>query len=363
MRRRLFERVEAKRAVAGRLQIPHGPRVAGLCVVVADDGGELLRLVREERLERLADAKVQVAPLSLEDRAVRGLLRERVAERVLALGLARPLLHELEALECAQLRVELVRRLADRGEDAVEERAADDGGRLERLPRIRLEPIDTCCEDRLQRVGESDLGIRPGDAPARAGAGDRSVVEQRVDDLFQEERVPFGLVEDPVAQPRWDPFSRQRVHEKLGALRHRERRQHKLVVAVREIRLELLLHLPRGSLTVGTERADEQDRRFVHDLEQLDEQVCGRRVTPLQVVEYEDGPPRAEREREVVHEPVYLSAQLLALRSRRRTAQLDCEEDLERAQRSLFHAQALWQERRDAFADDVGRVSLARARE
>jgi len=87
VRRRLLKSVEAKRAVASGLQIANGPHIAGLRVVVTHDGGELVRFVRKERLERLTDSKVEVAPLSLEDRAVRGLLRERMAEREAVSGL------------------------------------------------------------------------------------------------------------------------------------------------------------------------------------------------------------------------------------------------------------------------------------
>src|SRR5262249_62318519 len=49
--------------------------------------------------ERLGDAHVELPPLALEDRAVRGLLRQRVPECVLALGLARLLADDLEPLQ------------------------------------------------------------------------------------------------------------------------------------------------------------------------------------------------------------------------------------------------------------------------
>ena len=100
-----------------------------------------------ELLERLADDAVELAPARLDEARVRDLLHEPVAEAVLGRGAAPLLDDEVEPLQLGERRAQ---RLG--GHDLLEqrhaERAADDRGDADHLPRLRLEPV----EPRLERL-------------------------------------------------------------------------------------------------------------------------------------------------------------------------------------------------------------------
>ena len=79
--------VQPRRVVAGDGRIRHRPLVVSRLLEVAhEQRRELLDPVRVQLLEDLTDAPVELAANAEQDRAVGGLLREAVVERVLPVG-------------------------------------------------------------------------------------------------------------------------------------------------------------------------------------------------------------------------------------------------------------------------------------
>src|SRR5262245_37992347 len=134
-----------------------------------------------DALERFADRAMDRAPAGLEQRAVRDLLHEPVAEAVLGRGSASLLDHELKPLELGQGREQ-----ANLREDALEQRepegAADDRGRRDQLASLVVEPA----EPSLQRLldGGRDRGLAGEDEPAVL-ANERAPLAEVADGLTQ----------------------------------------------------------------------------------------------------------------------------------------------------------------------------------
>jgi hypothetical protein len=128
---------------------------------------------------------VELAANAEQDRAVRGLLREAVVERVLPFGCGRGLADQPRGLQRDKVRREIVAVLGDGAEYGFGEGTPDHRGELQRAPGSIVERVEPSGDQRLQRVGDRDhpVGLRPH-------------LQDRGRDLLHEQRVALGPFED-----------------------------------------------------------------------------------------------------------------------------------------------------------------------
>src|SRR5258705_486628 len=127
--------------------------------------------------------------------AVGDFLGERMLEGVLDLGEEHLLEDQIASAERAngvfQLRLG---NLADPLEDRLREALADDRRGLQKAPLALGKPIDARRQQRLDRRRYAELGDGP-DQPIRpAPALQAAPLDQRLDDLLDEERIAAGVV-------------------------------------------------------------------------------------------------------------------------------------------------------------------------
>lgn len=200
-----------------------GPQPVGLGLVAPP--GEIGVLgthgVLTESLEPGREGGVQPRAPRLGQTRVGDLARERVLDRVLALaghGRAAAAANEVALLEHAQVRLtadELVHR--PRPEDA-----PDHGRGLQRFLLSRLEQVDPRRENRLHRVGDSEVVRELADRPPAVLALQHPAVDERREQLLDEERVSLRALDHHRAQLLRQAARQQLVQERLG-VRGRER--------------------------------------------------------------------------------------------------------------------------------------------
>ena len=130
------------------------------------DRGQVAPAIRVQLLERVAHEPVQAPPLLLEERLVRGVLDEGVAEEVLELGLDGGEADQPLGLERVELQLRHVfslvpmTRLLRRGHDALEhahrELPSDDRGDAQRALGVVGQLVDAREQKAVQRVGDLD---------------------------------------------------------------------------------------------------------------------------------------------------------------------------------------------------------------
>ena len=170
--------------------------------VVCEHAVEVLEPIREQRLDRRGDEVVQLVTVADEDAVVRGLLDEDMAERILQLRQAGSLENDLETLERAELTVKLVIGLCDAPEDSIEERTTDHRRDPDDAFELVVESVDARTDDALDAIGDAHVLERPRERPPLgAVVGDDPELDQRADELLDEERVALRLREHDLAQP------------------------------------------------------------------------------------------------------------------------------------------------------------------
>src|SRR4051794_1048072 len=271
---------------------------------------------------------MQSRPLLGEERPVRGLLDERVAEAVLRLRPAPALTQEAEALQL----VEGVG--ANLSQHALEQRqrkgAPERRGRGDEVAGRRREPVETC-EDRLLH-GRRNLDLdRVVEAPAALRADECADVRERADELLEEERIPVRGVEDaPLELGR----QRRRGDERREQLAVRVPQWPEVDLAeqVRELAARVLAEAPGRMVALGPQRENDEHRRLLGEREQLLEQQHRGRVGPVKVLEGEDERRRlGESGKQLADDLEGAPLQRLRRELRRTRRRLVFERDLEQA--------------------------------
>ncbi len=298
-RERLVERAELARPI-GRtaerdpslggegLGLGPGGRVAIRVEIVAgQDAGDL---VVAERLEVLGRCEMASPALALRQRPVGDLADHRLHEEVLApLGGARIDLdpEQLPVHEPSQATVDLgLVHPRERRQRVGGEAEPQDRGILEQRPVRRVEPVETCRNERVE-------GLR-----------DRQPVERaahRVDVAVADEAFVGHEHPDGFDGVQGDPFgsSQDRPDRRLGQARDEpiEERPHRIrvewfQVEAREVALAgSPVGPPLEDLRPG--QGDDEDRVAARPLEEVADELEQPAVGPLEVLEHEDD--RAER--------------------------------------------------------------------
>ncbi len=115
----------------------------------------------------------------------------------------------------------------------------------------------------------------------------RAGVDERADELLEEERVPLGLREQPPLEVVRQRPGADECQQQLALRVARECLQLDRVQAMRELTRGLLAHRPRGVVGVGPLRDDQEDGRVLGHGQQLLGQLQRGRVGPVDILEHE----------------------------------------------------------------------------
>ena len=173
-------------------------RIRRLRVVVCEERRALVRPAGGS-LEPPGEGRMQSASASLWNRSIRNLSRERVLDDELAVvSRSRATLgHEIPLLENPEVRLRAVEEMHHR---TAPEHAADDCAGLKRGLLQRGEAVDPRREHRVHGVRHREAGVGAADRPAVPGLDERAAVDELADELFEEERVSVGALDEAVAQ-------------------------------------------------------------------------------------------------------------------------------------------------------------------
>ncbi len=246
------------------------PRL-GLPVVMGEPGSQLAEALGVQALERLARPAMELAAARGEQRGLGDLLRERVLEGVDDLLARRALEEELQARELAEMGLDRARAVPDRGEKGRGELPAQDRRGLKDALGLLVEPVDARGEHAMHRV--RDRKVRH-----------ETLIANRAGQLFQEERIAFGLVEDELGdRVRGGPGRQQRLDDRAAGLRGEP--------PERQLGGERAL-APRRAVA-GTIAGHQQDGRPDQAFGQEREVFLRRPVRPVEVLDLQDERPRA----------------------------------------------------------------------
>ena len=250
-------------------------------------------------LEPFGGAAVQARPIGGEHAAVRALLDQRVFESVLGLRPATLLAHEIETLEL----VERLSRGAISAGDSLQQRnpevPPEHGRGDENVARGVRKPVDARDDHLLNGRRQIDLGVVV-ETPLLAGADECARVDERADELFEEERVALGAREYAGTQ-----FVRQRVSsdqcvEQISARIPRERVEYHLRHAVRKVARGEIPDSPGRMVPLDAHHEDEQHAGVLRHRQQALDELQRRRIGPVEILEDEQhgsvfGQPSDER--------------------------------------------------------------------
>jgi hypothetical protein len=223
---------------------------------------------------------------------------------------------------CRHRRVERVQEsvfplvAGDRLQLAELERLPQHGGRPEHVGRFLRNTIQTVADRRLHALRDRQI-LQVVARPAVLVAPHGALVDERLQDLFHEERVPLGLAVHRRREVDRDLFAHQR-HQELARLLGREAlqgdaRREPLAVPVHERRRERMraveLHL--------AVRGGEQHALVAQAAQQVAHQPQRARIGPVQVVDVEQNPACPGRIAQHVRDRVHEQELFLVGRQRR----------------------------------------------
>ena len=181
----------------------------------------MLVVVLGAALEPLGEGRVELRSLGRRQGRVGDVTRERMLDRILAFAGYRrpdPAPDEIALLEQAEVGAAAVDQLVDRPgpEDAPDHRR-----RLQRRLLVGRQEVDASCEHCAHRVGHLEVRRQLADRPATVPALEHPQIDQRGQELFDEERVALGPLDDDAAQ-RVGKFDAEELVEQLPGVERRQ---------------------------------------------------------------------------------------------------------------------------------------------
>ena len=248
--------------------------------VVREERGALLQPVRVELDECPRHRGVRPRPPLGELRAVRHLVRQRMPERVLPAGMELVLVDHACGDQVVNRLFHLhLGELAHPPEHRLRELVPDHRCRLqERLLPLR-QPVNPRCEQRLHARRDGEVVDRAGESIGAVRAGEVAGLDQRLDDLLDEEGVPGSAPADAVRE-RGDRgvAAEQVLEERRDGLRA-ERAEHER----REGR-----PLRPARAVLGPEVHEEQRAPPGQGLDERRQERLARLVDPVEVLDEDD---------------------------------------------------------------------------
>jgi hypothetical protein len=163
--------------------------------MMREEPGDLVLAAGVPRFQPRRGAPMQRAASLRDERPVRGLLDQHVLEPVFGLRPPASLADQVEPLEFHE-RAPDVGVVRDGLEVRQAERTAEHGRGKQRVARAGIQPVDPRDDDFLdgRRDLDLDLVVEP---PAVVLVHERAGIDQRPDDLLEEEGIALGRLEDP----------------------------------------------------------------------------------------------------------------------------------------------------------------------
>src|SRR5262249_1488076 len=149
----------------------------------------------------------------------RYVVRQGMLEHVGELWVERPLVDKLNRLQLAEVAVELSLELGRPIQQAHRELASDHGGGLEGPSWLLLQTSQRSHDHFLDSVRDGDHLALPREDVAvvvTVGAPKRTRLQERLDDLLDEERVALGLGGDDLPQVVGQTIDRQQTPSQIG---------------------------------------------------------------------------------------------------------------------------------------------------
>ena len=264
--------------------------VPGLRPVVTEQA-EVVVAVADEWFEQLGGPSVKSAALVLEQTGVGHLLHEPMPEPVLGGGAAAGLGDEVSSLQLGQ-------RSGEGGatqqvlEEGTRELATDHGGGGDHSPGVGGEPVEPGLDRLLDRPRDGGAVERPDQAVAVPVPVQPASLDQVVERLLEEERVPAGPPGQQVVDGCGDRRAGERRGERSGICRP-EPAQLDLEVSVRHPLAGLLAQPPGRVVAIAAIAEHQPEALLVGHREQLRHELEGGLVGPVEVVEDDDERPPA----------------------------------------------------------------------
>ena len=208
-----------------------------------------------------------------------------MAEAVLADRPAALLDDQVESLEVGESPHELLAR-DDHLEELGAERASDHGRERQQLARFRVEAVEPCLERALDERRDGQLVERDAQLPAAVPPPERAALDEVLERLLEEERVTARPLCEDLGDVLGNLSLRSFADERSAGVR-RERPKLDLAVAVRVELARPLAELPRLELALAPVEEEERDRGLLGDRQERLEQLEGRLVRPVEILEYD----------------------------------------------------------------------------
>ena len=296
---RLVERVLLTGAVAGDRQIGDGlVLVVGRQPVMRQQPRDLLLSAFVPRLQPGGRLAVQAVAVDGDQRAVRGLLDQRVLEPVLGLGPAPALADQIQPHQVQQrLPNGTLLPVHHRLQEGQTELPPEHGRGHQRVSCAGVEPVDPRQDDLLDRGRDLERDVVD-EAPAVLVVRHRAGVHERPDQLLQEERIALGGLEDAALHVGGErALAHERV-EQLASGIARQRLQRHVGDPVRELAGRVLLRSPPRVIALQAGGQHQEERGALRVAEQPLEQLERRGIRPVEILQHDGQRPRLGESRD-----------------------------------------------------------------
>src|SRR6266542_3671403 len=257
------------------------PSVARVLPVVGEKRSTLAKSPRLDFLDRTRDPGMDAGSSLCELRAVGDFLGQGVLEGVLGLRIERLQVKELGTRQGMESGGQL--SLAEVGhalENRLRELLADHRRRLQH-PLLPLgEAVNPCREYALHGRGQANLFCRRDQAIRTPGSRDNARLDQRLDDLLDEEWIAARSLLDELAESMERRITAEEIAEQLGGRFGAQWKQWQLMI-VRP------LHPSR--VVLGAKVEQQQTAASGCSLDHVLEELLARAVEPVKILEEEDG--------------------------------------------------------------------------
>ncbi len=293
---RLVERVLLTGAVTGDRQIRDGlVLVVGRQPVVRKQARDLFLPAFVPRLQPGGRLAVQAVSVDGDQRAVRGLLDERVLEPVLGLGPATALTDQVQPHQIEQrLPNSTILAFDHRLEEGQTELPPEHGRGHQRVPCAGVESVDPRQDDLLDRGRDLERNVVD-EAPAVLVVRHRAGVHERPDQLLQEERIALGGLQDAALHVGGERALADERVEQLASGVARQRLQRHVGDPVRELAGRVLLRSPPRVIALQARCQHQQERGALRVAEEPLEQLERRGIRPVEILQHDGQRTRLRR--------------------------------------------------------------------
>ncbi len=167
------------------------------------------------------------------------------------------------------------------------ELAADDRRNLQDFPGALGQTVDAGEQQAVNGVGDvevCELALQP---PALLAAGEQPTFHDRPEYLLDEQGIAFGFRDDELGQLFRERLGLEQGGDESAAVVLAQRPEPKVDETVSEASAQFGHELPSGPEALHPRGEDHEQRRFVHDRQELRESRHRRLVRPVDVLAHD----------------------------------------------------------------------------